>query len=146
MFPDDEQVQAVAAAFRDPFDYLLDLHKEGRLKTDFKEELGTVSYQVPCHLRVQNIGLKTRDALALVPNTEVKAIERCSGHDGTYAVKKEYREVSKKIARPVARQVDQAKPDHFVSDCPMAAEQIASVAESATPSHPIQLLRRAYGI
>jgi len=146
MFPDDEAVRAVAEAFHDPFDYLLDLHREGRLRVDFTEELGTVSYQVPCHLRVQNIGLKTRDALKLVPNTEVRVIERCSGHDGTYAVKKEYREVSKKIARPVARQVDQAKPDHFTSDCPMAAEQIASVAESAEPTHPIQLLRRAYGI
>jgi Fe-S oxidoreductase len=146
MFPDDDKVKAVAAAFRDPFDYLLELNRAGRLKLDFAEALGTVSYQVPCHLRVQNIGLKTRDALELVPNTEVRAIERCSGHDGTYAVKKEYREVSKKIARPVARQVDQAKADHFTSDCPMAAEQIASVAEAATPTHPIQLLRRAYGI
>jgi Fe-S oxidoreductase len=95
---------------------------------------------------VQNIGLKTRDVLELVPETEVKAIERCSGHDGTYAVKKEYREVSKKIARPVARQVDEAAAGHFTSDCPMAAEQIASVAESAVPSHPVSLLRRAYGI
>jgi Fe-S oxidoreductase len=146
MFPEDDHVRAVAEAFHDPFDFLLALHKEGRLQLDFSQELGTISYQVPCHLRVQNIGLKTRDVLKLVPNTEVKVIERCSGHDGTYAVKKEYREVSKKIARPVARQVDQAGADHFASDCPMAAEQIASVAESATPTHPIQLLRRAYGI
>ena len=146
MFPDDEDVRTVAAAFHDPFDWLMDLHRAGRLKTDFAEALGKISYQVPCHLRVQNIGLKTRDVLQLVPDTEVRAIERCSGHDGTYAVKKEYREVSKKIARPVARQVDQAKADHFTSDCPMAAEQIASVAESATATHPIGLLRRAYGI
>ena len=146
LFPDDVQVKAVAQAFRDPFDYLMERHKAGKLKTDFQQELGTVSYQVPCHLRVQNIGLKTRDMLQLVPNTKVQAIERCSGHDGTYAVKKEYREVSKKIARPVARQVDTVKADHFTSDCPMAAEQIASVAESATPTHPLQLLRRAYGI
>jgi hypothetical protein len=54
--------------------------------------------------------------------------------------------VSRKIARPVARQVDNAKADHFTSDCPMAAEQIASVAESAEATHPLQLLRRAYGI
>lgn len=146
MFPDDEAVRAVAAAFRDPFDYLVERHKAGELKTDFSEELGVVSYQVPCHLRVQNIGLKTRDALQLVPNTEVKAIERCSGHDGTYAVKKEYREASKKIARPVARQVNQAEADHFTSDCPMAAEQIAGLAESSEATHPISLLRRAYGI
>ena len=146
MFPDDAAVRAVADAFRDPFDYLLDRHGEGRLRTDFKAPLGTVSYQVPCHLRVQNLGLRTRDLLELVPGTTVRTIERCSGHDGTYAVKKEYREVSKKIARPVARLVEEAGSDHFTSDCPMAAEQIASVSKSATPSHPIGLLRRAYGI
>jgi glycerol-3-phosphate dehydrogenase subunit C len=146
LFPDDPEVKAVAAAFVDPFDFLMRRHREGKLRTDFKEPLGAVSYQVPCHLRVQNLGLKTRDVLALVPGTSVKAIERCSGHDGTYAVKKEYRAISKKIAEPVARQVDGAGAQHFTSDCPMAAEQIASVAQSAEPTHPIQLLRRAYGI
>jgi Fe-S oxidoreductase len=146
LFPDDEKVRVVAKAFCDPFDFLMQRHKQGQLNTDFSEALGKVSYQVPCHLRVQNIGLKTRDVLELVPDTEVKAIERCSGHDGTYAVKKEYREISKKIARPVARQVDSADASHFTSDCPMAAEQIASVAESAVATHPLSLLRRAYGI
>ena len=146
LFPEDEKVRAVADAFRDPFDFLMQRHRDGNLNTEFSASLGTVSYQVPCHLRVQNIGLKTRDLLELVPETKVQAIERCSGHDGTYAVKKEYREVSKKIARPVARKVDESGADHFASDCPMAAEQIASVAESAEASHPIQLLRRAYGI
>ncbi|HEY5665856.1 MAG TPA: heterodisulfide reductase-related iron-sulfur binding cluster [Gammaproteobacteria bacterium] len=146
LFPDDDQVRAVADAFFDPFDFLMQRHRGGELKTDFSGSLGQISYQVPCHLRVQNIGLKTRDVLELVPETRVKPIERCSGHDGTYAVKREYREISKKIARPVARQVDSAGADHFTSDCPMAAEQIASVAESAEATHPIQLLRRAYGI
>ena len=81
------------------------------------------------------------------PSTAVQAIERCSGHDGTYAVKTEYAAVSRKIARPVARQVDNAEAQHFTSDCPMAAEQIAAVAQSgAKPTHPIQLLRKAYGI
>ena len=146
MFPDDEQVRAVADAFFDPFDYLFARHKEGSLNLDFKTELGDVTYQVPCHLRVQNIGLKTRDVLSLVPNTRIKVIERCSGHDGTYAVKKEYADIARKIAKPVARQVDAAKDSLFTSDCPMAAEHIAAVAESAEASHPLQLLRQAYGI
>ena len=147
LFPEDERVQRVAEAFFDPFEYLMIRHRDGKLKTDFAEKLGAISYQVPCHLRVQNIGLKTRDVLELVPDTKVHAIERCSGHDGTYAVKKEYAKVSRKIARPVARQVDQAEAQHFTSDCPMAAEQIAAVAESGVKAtHPIQLLRRAYGI
>jgi glycerol-3-phosphate dehydrogenase subunit C len=146
LFPEDERVQRVANAFYDPFEYLMLRHREGLLKTDFATSLGKVSYQVPCHLRVQNIGLKTRDLLQLVPGTTVQAIERCSGHDGTYGVKKEYAAVSRKIARPVARQVDNAGAQHFTSDCPMAAEQIATVAENAEPTHPIELLRRAYGI
>jgi Fe-S oxidoreductase len=146
LFPDDEKVKMVAGAFFDPFEYLMLRHRAGKLKTEFKQDLGTISYQVPCHLRVQNIGLKTRDMLELIPNTAVKVIERCSGHDGTYAVKKEYHDVAVKIARPVARQVDSAQASHFTSDCPMAAEHISSVAESAIPTHPIQLLRRAYGI
>jgi len=147
LFPNDERVQRVANAFYDPFEYLMLRHRAGKLKTDFAASLGKISYQVPCHLRVQNIGLKTRDVLELVPGTEVHAIERCSGHDGTYGVKKEFAVVSRKIARPVARQVDGAAAQHFTSDCPMAAEQIAIVAESnVEPTHPIQLLRRAYGL
>src|SRR5690606_16345463 len=117
-----------------------------QLRTDFKQPLGKIAYQVPCHQRVQNIGLKTRDLLQLVPETKVQAIERCSGHDGTYAVKKEYAATSRKIGRPVARQVDNAKPDHFTSDCPMAAEQIAALSEAAKATSPLELLRRAYGI
>jgi Fe-S oxidoreductase len=147
LFPDDERVQRVARAFFDPFEYLMLRHGAGLLKTDFATSLGSISYQVPCHLRVQNMGLKTRDVLQLVPDTTVQAIERCSGHDGTYGVKRKYAATSRKIARPVARQVDGAAAQHFTSDCPMAAEQIAAVAEAEVePTHPIELLRRAYGI
>lgn len=146
MFPEDEKVRAVADAFYDPFEYLGLRHKAGLMNTEFKQGLGTVSYQVPCHLRVQNIGLKTRDILQLVPDTSVQPIERCSGHDGTYAVKKEFHEISKKIARPVARQVNEASADYFTSDCPMAADQISHVADGAVATHPIQLLRSAYRI
>jgi Fe-S oxidoreductase len=146
LYPEDERVRRVAEAFYDPFEYLMIRHREGKLHTDFETSLGAISYQVPCHLRVQNIGLKTRDVLELVPGTKVQPIERCSGHDGTYAVKKEYHQISRKIARPVARQVDAAQADHFTSDCPMAAAQISSLAENATATHPLQLLRRAYGI
>ena len=146
LFPDDEKVAAVAAGFFDPFEYLMLRHKVGRLDTNFRNTLGKVAYQVPCHLRVQNIGLKTRDILALIPETQVQVIERCSGHDGTYAVKKEFNAISKRIARPVARRVDAAKAEFFTSDCPMAAEQIASVSDVAEPTHPMSLLRRAYGI
>jgi len=146
MFPDDPEVAKVRDAMYDPFEYLMLRHKGGEMKTDFKTSLGKVSYQVPCHLRVQNIGLKTRDILQLVPDTTVEVIERCSGHDGTYAVKKEFHEISKKIARPVVSKLKRGEADHFVSDCPMAAEQIAQQVDEHKANNPMSLLRSAYGI
>ena len=147
MFPEDDAVQEVKARIFDPFEYLMLRHKEGLLRTDFVEELGKVSYHVPCHLRVQNIGLKTRDVLKLVPQTEIDVIERCSGHNGTYAVKKEFRPASVKIGRPVMNRVEKANPDHYTSDCPMAGHQIETgLKEPMAPEHPLKLLRKAYGI
>jgi Fe-S oxidoreductase len=146
MFPDDADVRLVADAFHDPFEYLVLRHKSGKLRTDFRASLGKVAYQVPCHLRVQNIGLKTKELLELIPGTEVQAIERCSGHDGTYGVKKRFREASLKIARPVIGRVGESGAAHFTSDCPMAGAQIAGQLPDDSYSHPLTLLRRAYGI
>jgi len=146
MFPGDADVAKVRDAMYDPFEYLMLRHKDGELKTEFETSLGKIAYQVACHLRVQNIGLKTRDVLQLVPDTEVEVIERCSGHDGSYAVKKEFHEVSKKIARPVVSKLERSGADHFASDCPMAAEQIVQDVEEYEARHPMSLLRLAYGI
>jgi Fe-S oxidoreductase len=152
MFPDDAQVLKVRDATFDPFEYLWARYKGGVLRTDFQRKLGRISYHVPCHLRVQNLGLKTRDILMLVPETQVEPIERCSGHNGTYGVKREYREASMKIARPVVRRVADSDADFYSSDCPMAGHQIESGLPGSDrqpprePTHPLKLLRMAYGI
>jgi len=147
LFPDDADVQKVRKATFDPFEYLWLRHKAGVLSTEFKRSLGRVSYHVPCHLRVQNIGLKTRDVLALVPDTRIEPIERCSGHNGTYGVKRQFREASVKIGRPVMRKVAESGADFYASDCPMAGHQIESGLESGkSPTHPLKLLRLAYGL
>ena len=147
MFPDEAPVQRIAKRIFDPFEYLMLRHRAGALRTDFKHSLGKVSYHVACHLRVQNIGLKTRDVLQLVPQTTVEPIERCSGHDGTYGVKKEFRAASVKIGRPVMSRVEASGAEHYASDCPMAGRQIQTgLASGAEPEHPLRLLRLAYGL
>jgi Fe-S oxidoreductase len=91
--------------------------------------------------------MKTREFLKLIPDTEVVAIERCSGHDGTYAVKSETYEKAMKIAKPVVTRVKQAEPDTFGSDCPMAGRMIAHGLEDAGDAqHPISMVRKAYGV
>ena len=147
MFPNDAAVIKVQQAMFDPFEYLMLRHKEDRLNTEFKNSLGKISYHVACHLRVQNIGMKTRDTLQLIPDTEVLPIERCSGHDGTYTFKSEFHDTAMKICKPVVNRVKQNGADHYTSDCAMAGHHIeAGLADGSKPEHPLSLLRKAYGI
>jgi Fe-S oxidoreductase len=145
LFPDDEDVKTVANAFFDPFEYFYGRYQDGLLKTDFQKGLGKITYHIPCHLRVQNLGQKTKDMLALIPDTEVIVVERCSGHDGTWGVKKEFFETSMKIGKPLFQKMKDGQC--MSSDCPIAIRQIDQGTEGAAPSHhPLTLLRMAYGL
>ena len=124
------------------------------LKTDFTASLGKVSSHIPCHSRVQNVGQKTREMLEMVPNTSVTTVERCSGHAGTWGVKKEFHEIAMKIGKPVFRQMNDAEPDYISSDCQLAAHHIEQgiglltkdKPSTAKIAHPITLVRKAYGL
>ena len=147
MFPEDEELKRIAQSIYDPFEYLFSLHKSGELNTDFKKELGSVFYQVACHQRVQNFGLLTKKVLELVPNTNVEALEKCSGHDGTYGVKEETHHISVKIARPITKALDSGNYPKFISDCSLAGNHIANISSKEYDSnHPISLIKDAYGI
>jgi glycerol-3-phosphate dehydrogenase subunit C len=147
MFPDEPDVLKVKQHMFDPFEYLVLRHKSGLMLTEFARPLGKIAYHVACHLRVQNIGLKTRDILQLIPGTTVEPIERCSGHNGTYGVKREFRDISMKIGKPVIQRVQASGADFYASDCPMAGHQIESGLETAVPpTHPLTLLKMAYGL
>ena len=147
MFPEDDQVQTVANAFFDPFEYLHKLFKQSKLNIDFQNSLGNVSYHVACHQRVQNIGPKTKQILELIEDTVVSNIERCSGHDGTYGVKTETLTYANKIAAPIIRQINKQNPDYYGSDCPIAGKHLENnMSTDQKTTHPIDLLRFAYGI
>jgi glycerol-3-phosphate dehydrogenase subunit C len=150
MFADDADVRAVKEAMFDPFEYFVLRSKDGLLKKDFKAKLGKVSYHIPCHSRVQNVGQKTREMLQMIPDTAVTTVERCAGHDGTWGVKKEYFDNSMKIGRPVFRALAAAEPDYVSSDCPIAGRHLmqgmGEDAKQAQKAHPLTLLRKAYGI
>ncbi len=147
MYPNDADVIKVQKAMFDPFEYLMLRNKAGKLNTDFKKPLGKISYHVACHQRVQRIGMKTRDVLELIPDTEVLPIERCSGHDGTYTFKSEFHDTAMKICKPVVNRVKQNGADVYTSDCAMAGHHIeAGLADGSKPIHPVSLLRKAYAI
>ena len=155
MYPDDADVQAVKAAMWDPFEYFMARKRDGLLKTDFSRPLGKISYQVPCHSRVQNIGKKTEEMLKMVPGTFVQTNERCSGHAGTYGVKVGSHDVAMKIGKPLFKKMAEhpqgGQPDYISSDCPLGGHHIDQgfdVNALGTPQleHPLTLVRMAYGI
>jgi Fe-S oxidoreductase len=155
MFPDCSDTQLVKDALWDPFEYFMARKRDGLLKTEFPQKLGNVSYQIPCHGRVQNIGKKTEEILKMIPYTEINTIERCSGHAGTYGVKKGSHDMAMKIGKPVfkamATMKDGSKPDFISSDCPLGGHHIAQGFEvnglgAPELNHPLTLVRKAYGL
>lgn len=144
MLPKDKDIQTIAKAFVDPFEYLVNLNNQGDLKTDFKDENSEILYHMACHQRVQNIGAKTKEVLNLIPNTELKVSSRCSGHDGTYGIKKNSYEFAIKIGKPITKQITK-NTQFIVSDCAIAGEHIANISDQeAQAMHPISFINQKY--
>lgn len=138
-----DAARKIAIAVRDPMEFLARLANEGKLNKDFKTGAGNINYHIPCHLRAQNIGYKTRDVLALLPDTRVKVVEECSGHDGTWAMKKENFPQSLKWGGRAFQQMAEGNPKVTCSDCPLAAIQIEQ-GNGRRPLNPMQILARSY--
>ncbi|HLG22925.1 MAG TPA: anaerobic glycerol-3-phosphate dehydrogenase subunit C [Candidatus Manganitrophaceae bacterium] len=140
----DEAISVSKQTF-DLCEYLMRLNAEGKLSKDFKNPVGKVSYQIPCHLRDQNIGYKSRDLMKLIPGTTIDVIEKCSAHDGTWGIKKEYFDDSMRTAKPLFKAIEEGRPDVVATDCPLAGMQILQ-GTGKKPLHPIQILKKAYGL
>jgi Fe-S oxidoreductase len=139
-----EDAALVARHTRDLFEYLAGLHAQGRLDTRFPHPLGRVAYQLPCHLKAQNMGTRSADVLRLAGG-EVTVIDRCSAVDGTWGMKTQYFELSMELAQPLFAGVAAAGAAHVATDCPLAALQIRQ-GTGREACHPVQLLARAYGL
>lgn len=141
----DEAAREVAARTFDICEYLMMLHSQGKLDTRFVQGVGRIAYQIPCHLRAQNIGYKSRDLLQLIPNTQVHLIEKCSAIDGTWGLKRQYFDLSLKVAEPLIKEIRDTQAELTVSDCSLAGLQIEQGLGRKT-LHPIRVVARAYGL
>ena len=143
-------VRRVAERTFDVCEYLMKLKREGALATDFLQKPGRVAYQVPCHLRDQNIGFKSKELMECA-GAQVEVIEKCSGHDGSWSAKTEFFPLSMLIAQKAVRVIEQAPADLVASDCPLAGLQLDQAGAMAhaggrPAQHPIQIVRDAYGL
>jgi len=138
-----ENAHIVAAAVADPHELLYELRRKGVFNREFRSTPGTIAYHVPCHLKAQNIGLRSRDLMRLIPDVQVTAVDACCAHDGTWAMKREYFELSMKWGEKAFGPMREAGARAMATDCSLAAIQIEQ-ATSTRPIHPIEVLARAY--
>jgi len=126
-------------------EYLIRLNNEGRLSKDFKVDVGKVAYHQPCHSKYQAIGAKSIELLRLAGAQVIFIDKGCSGHDGTWAMKKEYFDLAQRVACGLHRGVNESNADIVATDCSLAGLQIQQGTGRVT-AHPIEILAKAYGI
>lgn len=140
-----EDCRTVSAAVMDLGEFLAKQKTDGRLDTNFAVPQGKIAYHIPCHLRAQNIGQPFRGILESVPGTTVEPIEQCSAFDGTWGMKTEYYETSRSCAGKLCKAIGRAGADRVISDCTLAGLNVVEET-GIKPSHPVEVLRDAYGI
>ncbi len=138
-----EAAQKLSAATMDLCEYLFQRKQQGLFNREFLSSPGSVAYHLPCHLKAQNIGFRSRDLMRLIPETTVRLVEQCSAHDGTWAMKKEFFPLSMLTGKKAFDQMAESQPDTMATDCPLAAIHFDQ-ALGVRPIHPIQVLARAY--
>ncbi|MDO8432652.1 MAG: heterodisulfide reductase-related iron-sulfur binding cluster [Candidatus Binatus sp.] len=142
LLPGDD-VKEFAAAVVDPGELLYQIRRAGKFNIDFQSTPVSVAYHVPCHLKAQGIGLRSRDLMRQIPGVQIATVDACSAHDGSWAMKKEFFELSMKWGKKAFSGMRDADARVMASDCPLAAVQIEQ-ATGARPINPLEVLARAY--
>jgi glycerol-3-phosphate dehydrogenase subunit C len=137
------EAREMAAAVVDTHEVLYQLRRKGAMDRNFRSTPKSVAYHLPCHLKAQNIGLRSRDLIRSIPGTEVTTVDACTAHDGTWAMKREYFALSMKLGEKAFAGMRDAGAKVAASDCQLAALQIEQ-ATGIRPLHPIEVLARAY--
>jgi Fe-S oxidoreductase len=143
---DDPDAAVVAAQTVECTSYLWGLHKQGRLRTDFRPLDLAVGHHVPCHVKALGAAPAGPALLGLVPELRAQAIDvSCSGMAGTFGLKARNYELSRAAGRPMLEEL--ARPRHLVgsTECSACRLQMEDGASKRT-LHPVQYLALAYGL
>jgi glycerol-3-phosphate dehydrogenase subunit C len=140
---DTAEARELAKAVVDPHELLYELRRAGKFNRDFRSTPGKIAHHIPCHLKAQNVGYRSRDLMRQIPGTEISTVDACTAHDGTWAMKKEFFELSLKSGEKAFEGMREAEANIMISDCPLAAIQIEQ-ATGTRPLNPVEVLARAY--
>ena len=149
LLSENKEIKRLSKNVKDIDEYIVDISDKEGLAEGLGEIDGGVTVHHACHARAQNMGVKARDMLKLIPNIKIDVVERCAGHGGTFGVMKKTYNLALKVGRPTARQIKNKNNKYMVSDCPLAAKHLKQLEQDTKISndealHPIELLAKAY--
>ena len=149
LLPHDEKIKKLSSNVMDIDEYVVDIANNEGLAEGLHEIDGGVTVHHACHARAQNMGIKARDMLKLIPNVKIDVVERCAGHGGTFGVMKETHSLAVKVGRPTIRQIKTKNNKYMASDCPLAGKHLKQLEADTNISndealHPIELVAKSY--
>ena len=149
LLPKDENIKKLSKSVSDIDEYIVDIANNEGLAEGLREIDGGVTVHNACHARAQNMGMKARDMLKLIPNIKLDVVERCAGHGGTFGVMKGTHDLAVKVGRPTARQISNKKNKYMASDCPLAGNHLKQLEIDTNITndealHPIELIAKSY--
>ena len=151
LLPENNDILKLSKATKDICEYVVEIAKDGKLNRNLLPLNKKVSFHFACHSKAQNIGNKGLDMLKIIPEISVSVVDRCSGHGGTFGIKKDTFPSAQKYGRLTAKKIENAKPDHIVSECPLAGKHLGHMLVEENPRykalssmHPIELLSMCY--
>jgi glycerol-3-phosphate dehydrogenase subunit C len=151
--PESEDVKILSKNTMDIDEYIWDLNNRRGLAEGMRALDKNITLHSSCHSRAQNIGPKSAQILKLIPNTKTINIEKCSGHGGTWGIKKKNNKTARKVGLPAAKKVFNDENSIIASTCPLAALHLKDINDEKKLRnyqgkifHPIELIAIAYGI
>ena len=149
LLPGDENIKRLSKNVSDIDEYIVDISQNEGLAEGLQEIDGGVTVHNACHARAQNMGIKARDMLKLIPNVKIDVVERCAGHGGTFGVMKQTHDLAVKVGRPTARQIKNKNNKYMASDCPLAGKHLKQLEvdtniKTDEALHPIELMAKSY--
>ena len=149
LLPDNGNIKKLSSNVMDIDEYIVDIANKEGLADGLQEIDGGVTVHHACHARAQNMGIKARDMLKLIPNAKIDVVERCAGHGGTFGVMKQTHDLAVKVGRPTTRQIKTKNNKYMASDCPLAGKHLKQLELDTNISndealHPIELVAKSY--
>ena len=153
IIPDNKDVQLLSQNVADISEYVVDISNSEGLADGLSPIDGPITLHHSCHSRAQNIGVKGAEMLRNIPESKVHVIERCSGHGGSWGVKKTNFPLAAKFAKKTTTKLIANTPAFMCSECPLAGKHLLQTLEDqhnskdhrlTKSSHPIELISEAY--